>query len=179
MEKLRDLGSVPKSLHALEMAQFWRSVEFLREDSQIFYGGDYYLRLKKEFRGEDIYKVYAKPHRLLYISTNRIFTLYRKAALSVGNTPLPEDSLIEYLKNEPYFLSRSYVTRMKVFNKAGYPEQIVENGHSRDKYRRTRCWIFDYDELEKLYHINLEGDDSPEAIPEEDDSQGQGQKLPL
>ena len=162
-----------------EMAQFWRTVEFLREDNQIFYGGDYYLRLKKEFRGEDIYKVYAKPHRLLYISTNRIFTLYRKAALSVGNTPLPEDSLIEYLKNEPYFLSRSYVTRMKVFNKAGYPEQIVENGHSRDKYRRTRCWIFDYDELEKLYHINLEGDDSPEAIPEEDDSQAQDQKLPL
>ena len=135
-----------------ELAHFWRTLMFLRDNGDIQERGDYILRTCTSIATDSTVRSFPSPHRVLLLNMSRVFQLYKDASRRAGDKIIPDDALREYLKHTDYFLGYSKAVRFRSF-KNGYEERT--EGQS-PVYRVTRAMALDYELLSEKYNISLE-----------------------
>lgn len=146
-----------------ELAQFWKTIASLAADNSIFYHADFLFRSATVYRTKEGVRQWKEPHRLLFLNPARVFHLVQRYAITVGEKPLPESTLIEYLKQSDDYLENSRQIRMWRVSREGHPEPegpVLPGQTPRYKSYNTRCWVFDYDGLSERYDFNLYGEDA-------------------
>lgn len=74
----------------------------------------------------------------------------------MDNNPLPEDSLMQYLKNSDYYLGMMKSVRFKRIIK-GVPErEYLADGKYRDVESVLTAMVFQYELIEERYGVQLE-----------------------
>jgi len=157
-----------------DLGHFWKVVGYLASSNLIFEGGDYKLReddkVKRiwmegaEWKKDTIQ--YLKPKKLFYLTTARVFSLYKSQCLREGDKPLPESTIEYYLKNSKAFL---FETKKESFNKidprTGTQEKTEEG---KKKRTSTTAFVFDYDLLNISVETGGEEEDlTPDSPPAE------------
>lgn len=142
-----------------ELGSFWRMVQFLNSEGEIYEDADFRIRTVSRFHSSIINETeWAEPHKILYLQKTRIFMLYKLNALRNGETSLPEESLRYYLENSKEYLGEQRMTYHVV--KKG--NQVLDFDHRDAKGQPTkmsvqqRSYCFDYEKLVEAFDINLE-----------------------
>ena len=95
-----------------------------------------------------------KPTQLFYMTTARVFSLYKSQCLREGDKPLPDSTIEYYLKNSPAFV---FETKKESFQKIDPKTGIQETAEGGEKKRTsTTALVFYYDKLKDT--LNLESD---------------------
>jgi hypothetical protein len=89
-----------------DLGNFWKIVQYLISSNQLFDGGDYKLEITREFNRkyfeQGTWKVqkfsFGEPTQLLFLTTSRLFNLYKSQALREGDKPLPDSTIDYYLR---------------------------------------------------------------------------------
>ena len=162
-----------------DLGHFWKIVAYLASSNLIYDDGDYKLVYTKEAgytKMEDgrwqTQKIqWIEPKNLFYLTTSRVFSMYKSQCLREGDKPLPEATIEYYLKNSKAFL---FETKKESFKKidprTGQQEVITweETGPDNEKITKTRkkrtsttAFIFDY----TMLNISIEtgGDELADA----------------
>lgn len=142
-----------------ELGSFWRMVQFLNSEGEIYEDADFRIRFVNRFHSSIINETeWAEPHKKLYLQKTRIFMLYKLNAHRNGETSLPEESLRYYLENSKEYLGEQRMTYHVV--KKG--NQVLDFDHRDAKGQPTkmsvqqRSYCFDYEKLVEAFDINLE-----------------------
>ena len=142
-----------------ELGSFWRMVQFLNSEGEIYEDADFRIRTVSRFHSSIINETeWAEPHKILYLQKTRIFMLYKLNAHRNGETSLPEESLRYYLENSKEYLGEQRMTYHVV--KKG--NQVLDFDHRDAKGQpakmsvQQRSYCFDYEELVEAFDINLE-----------------------
>ena len=142
-----------------ELGSFWRMVQFLNSEGEIYEDADFRIRAVSRFHSSTISETeWAEPRKILYLQKTRIFMLYKLNAHRNGETSLPEESLRYYLENSKEYLGEQRMTYHVV--KKG--NQVLDFEHKDAKGMPTkmsvqqRSYCFDYDKLVQSFDINLE-----------------------
>lgn len=122
------------------MNTFWNTIEVLFDDGFIKNGYHLLVRTETQYRVKDgsdtISKMLVKPTEILYIRMNSLHDKFSKRFREVHNKTAPdEDTIITYLKDQPYFM--------------GLTPSIAF------KDKKTSAYMVNYEEL-KMLGINLE-----------------------
>lgn len=166
-----------------DLGNFWKVVQYLISSNMLLDGGDYKVKhtnhLKRQYfeKGvwgyEDVW--FVTPKRLLFLTTSRIFSLYKAQCLREGDKPLPESTIEYYLKNSPAFICES---KKESFKKIDPKTNLQEQYESGEKKRTsTTALIFDIEktglsigdqessEIELSSKINLGSDLNRSNLP--------------
>lgn len=142
-----------------ELGSFWRMVQFLNSEGEIYEDADFRIRSVSRFHSSIINETeWVEPHMILYLQKTRIFMLYKLNAHRNGEASLPEESLRYYLENSKEYLGEQRMTYHVV--KKG--NQVLDFDHRDAKWQPTkmsvqqRSYCFDYEKLVEAFDINLE-----------------------
>lgn len=152
-----------------EIAHFWKSLMFLRDNGNINEDGDYRIKAYATFTSDTVReRSWTEPHKVLLLNVSRVFQLYKEAARRSGDNIIPDDALREYLKNSDQYLGQLRSVRFKVF-KNGYAETKQNDmGTMSPTSAPYRALAFDYESLAERYGISLESSTQPLDAAEED-----------
>ena len=140
-----------------EVAKFWESVMYLRANGDIYEEADYRIQELTSVSTDIIReKKFPTAHKVLFLNTSRIFSLYKESARRTGDKVIPDDALREYMKNADYYLGRKKAYRFKSIVKG-----IYEN-----KSRTLSALVFDYELLSERFAVNLTSQDGFPAVQE-------------
>ena len=173
---LRQNGEMKKND---DLGHFWKIVSYMASSNLIYDEGDYKLRYAKEanyikmetgkWQTQKIQWI--EPKNLFYLTTSRVFNMYKSQCLREGDKPLPESTIEYYLRNSKAFLfetkkesfkkidPRTGLQETEALEKIGaYGEKIVDTKKTRTS---TTAFVFDYD----LLNISIEtgGDELNDA----------------
>ena len=144
-----------------ELAQFWNVVSYLQQNGEIFNEGDYRINFRYSLK-TNIMKVaveFAQPKKILFLRKNRIFQLYKKFGRMVGDSVLPEGSLLYYLENSKEYMGVLPSVRFKNIQhgqEVMRVEDTATGGQTVKESSVDRALCFDYDKISEVYGINLE-----------------------
>lgn len=138
-----------------ELANFWKTMAYLKSAGEIFITSDYRIGLQKNVKTSRGDIDFGAPRKILYINKSRIFALYKRAAIQTGESALPEDSLKIYLENSDAFLGYMRSVRFKQIIH-GVKQVVVKDGHTRDKEQVLQAMCFNYEIIAERYGIDLE-----------------------
>ena len=139
-----------------ELAHFWRTIMYLRDNGDIFERADYMIKRATHIKTDRCDRQFAEPRNILLLNTSRIFQQYKESARRSGDKIIPDDALREYMKNCEYYLGVVKAVRF-ISMAGGYENKRQEaDGTTRQVYRVTRAMAFDYEQLKEKYGINLE-----------------------
>jgi len=141
-----------------DLGSFWKIIQYLICSNILYEGGDFKLHKTDRFtrtymedgqwKKDDI--VFSKPQDLLILSVSRVFGLYKTQALREGDKPLPEATIMYYLKNSPALICDSKKVSFKKIDSRHGMQEIDDNGNK--KFTSTTALVFN---LEKL-NLNFE-----------------------
>ena len=144
-----------------ELAHFWRTIMYLRDNGDLYEKGDYHIKSYQRFSSDIIQnRVFAEPRPILLLNTSRVFMLYKEAARRSGDKIIPDDALREYIKNCDYFLGYLKSVRFISFVNGYEQKEQDASGAMRPVSRVTRAMAFDYEILKEKYGITLEASTS-------------------
>lgn len=144
-----------------ELAQFWNVVSYLQQNGEIFNEGDYRINFRYSLK-TNIMKVaveFSQPKKILFLRKNRIFQLYKKFGRMVGDSVLPEGSLLYYLENSKEYMGVLPSVRFKNIQhgqEVMRVEDTATGGQTVKESSVDRALCFDYDKISEVYGINLE-----------------------
>lgn len=147
-----------------ELAAFWEVVDFLHQDGQIYFDGDYRIRYENSFKCKGMTEkaVFLKAKPILYLSLKRIMNLYQKNGKITGTQTIPQSTLRFYLEKSNEFLGIKNAVRFKIYSNNLEAVKVVPGvaGTSSAQPTSRTDWAlcFDYDKLVENYGINLEID---------------------
>lgn len=138
-----------------DLGNFWKVVQYLISSGILLEGGDYKMEFrdrvvrryfeKSEWKQDEIKYVAAK--KIFYLTTHRVFSLYKERVLKEGDKPLPESTIEHYLRNSKAFV---FETKKESFKKIDIRTNRQEEGpDGQKKYTCTTAMVFDL-ELTKL-----------------------------
>lgn len=155
-----------------ELAQFWKAVQFLQANGEIFDTADFKIRTFTKFKSNLLDKVFGQPKKVILLNRARILMLYKRACLQMGDSALPEDSLLVYLSNSDYYMGSVKSVRFKRILKNGQKEVTTgADGKLKEVESVTSALAFDYEIICERYGINLDNYEEmikPSAISEND-----------
>jgi len=173
---LRQNGEMKKND---DLGHFWKIVSYLASSNLIYEDGDYKLIYADEvtrhwMEGGNWKKDtinYIEPKHLFYLTTSRVFSMYKSQCLREGDKPLPESTIEHYLHNSKAFL---FETKKESFKKidprtgqqetqvteetGSYGEKILK---TKKKRTSTTAFVFDYSFL----NISIETNNGDETEP--------------
>ena len=126
-----------------DLGNFWKVVQVLISSNMLFDEGDYKVVCKdKLIRTYFENGVWGKEPvelsgttELLYLTTSRVFSLYKTQCIREGDKPLPESTIAYYLKNSPAFICETKKESFKKIDpKTGQQE---ENWETKEKKRTS------------------------------------------
>lgn len=152
-----------------DLGNFWKVIQYLVSSNMLFDKGDYKivysdLISRKYFENgqwgkED--KRLDKTYKLLYITTARIFSLYKAQCLREGDKPLPESTIEYYLRNSAAFVCE---TKKESFQKIDPKTGLQENDEAgKAKRTSTTALIFYADKTGLQLGATKEDDDADAA----------------
>ena len=145
-----------------ELANFWNVVSYLQQDGEIFNEGDYKVKLHTRFKSNiiKIEQEYSEPKKILLLRKNRVFMLYKKFGRQVGDSILPEGSLLYYLENSKEYMGKKNSERFRNIQHGIEQTKAVETPTGGIEYKKIstvdQALCFDYDMIMENYGINLE-----------------------
>ena len=74
----------------------------------------------------------------------------------MDNNPLPEDSLMQYLKNSDYYLGLKKSVRFKRIVKGVTEREYTNDGKYKDVESVLTAMVFQYELIEERYGVQLE-----------------------
>lgn len=167
---LRQNGEMKKND---DLGHFWKIVGYLASSNLIFEDGDYKLIYADtvtrcwmeggEWKKDKIQ--YIEPKRLFYLTTSRVFSMYKSQCLREGDKPLPESTIEYYLRNSKAFMFETKKESFKKIDpKTGLQEVVkgMVNGVEQvtgKKRTSTTAFVFDY----SLLNISIETGGDEEA----------------
>ena len=96
-----------------ELGSFWRMVQFLNSEGEIYEDADFRIRTVSRFHSSIINETeWAEPHKILYLQKTRIFMLYKLNAppqrrdLTARRSRLP----LHNLENSKEYLGEQRMT---------------------------------------------------------------------
>jgi len=160
-----------------DLGKFWKTFQYLISSNQLHQDGDYkviyateatrrYMEngawLKEEVKWKE-------TKQLFYMSTSRVFSLYKTQCLHEGDKPLPESTIEYYLRNcDPFLFETKKESFKKIDPKTGYHEK--EDSSEKKKYTSTSALVFDFTKLNLSLNTDKEtseNDGIPVIKPEE------------
>lgn len=157
-----------------ELANFWNVVSYLQQDGEIFIEGDYRIEYLNRFKSSliKIEQVYQEPKSILMMRKNRIFMLYKKFGKQVGDSILPEGSLMYYLENSKEYMGKKNSVRFKNIQHGIEVQKMETTPTGGVSYKKTStpdvALCFDYRMIRETYNINLEVEVEGRETEEED-----------
>lgn len=157
-----------------ELANFWNVVSYLQQDGEIFIEGDYRIEYLNKFKSSliKIEQVYQEPKPILMMRKNRIFMLYKKFGKQVGDSILPEGSLMYYLENSKEYMGKKNSVRFKNIQHGVEVQKMETTPTGGVSYKKTStpdvALCFDYRMIRETYNINLEVEVEGRETAEED-----------
>lgn len=157
-----------------ELANFWNVVSYLQQDGEIFIEGDYRIEYLNKFKSSliKIEQVYQEPKPILMMRKNRIFMLYKKFGKQVGDSILPEGSLMYYLENSKEYMGKKNSVRFKNIQHGVEVQKMETTPTGGVSYKKTStpdvALCFDYRMIRETYNINLEVEVEGRETTEED-----------
>ena len=157
-----------------ELANFWNVVSYLQQDGEIFIEGDYRIEYLNRFKSSliKIEQVYQEPKSILMMRKNRIFMLYKKFGKQVGDSILPEGSLMYYLENSKEYMGKKISGRFKNSQHGIEVQKMETTPTGGVSYKKTStpdvALCFDYRMIRETYNINLEVEVEGRETEEED-----------
>lgn len=145
-----------------ELANFWNVVSYLQQDGEIFIEGDYRIEYVNKFKSNliKIEQQYQEPKAILMMRKNRIFMLYKKFGKQVGDSILPEGSLVYYLENSKEYMGKKNSVRFKNIQRGVEVQKMETTPTGGISYKKTStpdiALCFDYKMIKDTYNINLE-----------------------
>lgn len=158
-------------LHSNELSIFWKTVDYLKQDNQIFGLCDYriheYVSLKVDIkmdgRRQTVTREYGNARKILMIPTNsRMFALYALHLQKTREKVIPENTLKYYLENSPEYIGKMNSVRFaSVENVRDWPRQftagcMVCQPHLSEKPVQAFC--LDFAAVETAYGVSLYSD---------------------
>ena len=155
-----------------ELAHFWRTIIYLRDNGNLYEKGDYIIRTVKKFSSDIINnRIYSTPHQILLLNPSRVFTLYKETARRTGDRIIPDDALREYMKNTDYYLGILKSVRFNSFINGYEERREVTPGRMSVVQHITRAMAFDYEVLKQKYGISLDATTNEGFASEEEPSE--------
>lgn len=152
-----------------DLGQFWKKVEMLAMSNQIFAEGDYKLkftdRITQRYMENNKWITneieFNEGKQVLYLTTSRVFSLYKRFSQQEGEKPMPESTVEYYLKNSNAFICE---TKKEGFQKIDPKTGLQEVFDGKKKRTSTTALVFYYDKLP----INIQTNTDSEADANED-----------
>lgn len=138
-----------------ELANFWKVVMFLVGEGNLIDGGDFRVEYVRRLKTDIVNVEWNELRPVLYIQKSRLFMLYKKNGKAVGDTVLPEGSLLYYLEHSRAYLGFKKGVRFKVYHNGVLQFKNGKDGNNPET-KVLLSYCFDYHILEEDYGINLE-----------------------
>jgi len=131
-----------------DLGIFWKTVQYLIRSDMLYENGDYKVvyadRFTRTFKEDNKWQksevVLNEPQNILYLSTSRVYGLYKTQALREGDKPLPDATVEYYLKNSSaYICDTKKVSFRKINSKNGFQEY---DDRGNMKYTSTSAHVF-------------------------------------
>jgi DNA primase catalytic core len=132
-----------------DLGNFWKVVQYLISSNVLFEEGDYKVMYEDKVTrrffenglwGKEIKHLEGGACDLLYMTTSRVFSLYKTQCLREGDKPLPESTIAYYLKNSTAFICE---TKKESFRKIDPKTGQQENDDAGAKKRTsTTAMVF-------------------------------------
>lgn len=132
-----------------DLGNFWKVVQYLISSNILIEGGDYKVKYTNNFNQHYFENgkwcqqevLLEQPKRLFYITTSRLFSLYKSQCLREGDKPMPESTIEFYLRNSPAFECE---TKKESFKKIDPKTNLQESNEDGSKKRTsTTALVFD------------------------------------
>ena len=153
-----------------ELAGFWKSVKYLLSEGEIVNEGDFRIKEVTRLKTDIVNSEWPMAKRVMYLQKSRIFKLYNRLNKQTDVVGIPEATLIYYLKKSREYLGEKKSVRFLCFTRGGIPKMsrpTFPGERSKQLQEVQRAYCFDYDELEKNYHISLVEDLEDPMDPDE------------
>lgn len=158
-------------LHSNELSIFWKTVDYLKQDNQIFGLCDYriheYTSLKVDIkidgRIQSVTRNFGNSKKILMIPTNsRLFALYTLHLQRTHEKVIPENTLKYYIENSPEYIGKMNSVRFaSIENVKDWPRQYelkIPNCQPRLSEKPVQAFCLDSDAVETAYGTNLYSD---------------------
>ncbi len=144
-----------------DLGSFWQTVQFLISSNLLIDGGDYKaaytdrVMWRKDNKNDKEEIKWLDGKNVLWLNPQRVFSMYKSQVLREGDKPLPQSTVLHYLKNSKAFL---FETKKESFKKID-PKTGMQEVRSEKKLRTsTTALVFDMDMLE----LNIATDEDEE-----------------
>lgn len=158
-------------LHSNELSIFWKTIDYLKHDNQIYGLCDYRIHeytslkvdIKMDGRRQTVTREYGNAKKILMIPTNsRMFALYALHLQKTREKVIPENTLKYYLENSPEYIGKVNSVRFaSVENVKDWPRQFEAKCFQcqpRLSEKPVQAFCLDFDAVEAAYGISLYSD---------------------
>lgn len=158
-------------LHSNELSIFWKTIDYLKQDNQIYGLCDYrihqYTKLKVDVkmdgRKQTVTREFGNAKKILMIPTHsRMFTLYALHLQKTREKVIPVNTLKYYLENSPEYIGKMNSVRFaSVENVKDWPRHFSECCFKHQPLlseNPVQAYCFDFDAVEAAYGISLYSD---------------------
>ena len=158
-------------LHSNELSIFWKTVDYLKQDNQIYGLCDYRIHehtslkvdIKMDGRRQTVTREYGNAKKILMIPTNsRMFALYALHLQKTREKVIPENTLKYYLENSPEYIGKVNSVRFaSVENVKDWPRQFSAKCYQyqpRLSEKPVQAFCLDFEAVEAAYGVSLYSD---------------------
>lgn len=168
-----------------DLGNFWKVVQYLASSNMIYEGGDYELVIASNFtqryfeagQWKKMEFTYDEPKQLFYLTTSRVFSLYKTQCLREGDKPMPESTIEYYLKNSAAFICQTQKKSFKKIDSRTGQQETDDNGIK--KRTSTTALVFDFSKLGISIGPGTEDDATDTITAPAPASDGTEQDLPF
>jgi len=131
-----------------DLGNFWKVVQYLISSNMLYEDGDYKVEYTESFRrvfyengawGTEE-KKFDKAYEFFFMTTSRVYSLYKSQCLREGEKPLPDSTIDYYLRNSAAFVCETKKFSFKKIDpKTGQQE---ENEKGEKKRTSTTALVF-------------------------------------
>lgn len=161
-----------------DLGAFWKIVQYLITSDLLLDGGDYktmstsHITWKKTNNPKENQTLeWIAEKNLIFLTTSRIFSLYKNQVLKEGDKPLPTSTIEHYLRHSPAFICE---TKKEGFKKINLQTGKQETRDGNKLRTSTTAFVFDLDLLsidlatdkEDEEEIQTQQNGNPESISE-------------
>lgn len=156
-----------------EIASFWKTLASLFSSGKVWQDVDFRVEVGTGnpigIRESKIPFELVGGRKYLFLDFNRVFSVYAKEGRDTSTKVLPKATIEYYLKNSPEFVGTKPGMRFKIL-------ETATGITSGKKSHVMPAMVFDYEDLMRIYDINMEADGT-EIL--DDPTDYQQKKLPL
>jgi DNA primase catalytic core len=158
-----------------DLGNFWKVIQYLISSSILLDGGDYKVKncgsIKRIYYDRTQYThetiPFDEPKLLFYMTTSRVFSLYKSQCLREGEKPLPDSTIEYYLRNSAAFVCE---TNKESFKKID-PKTNLQEKDEEGVNKRTSSTALIFDLLKTGLSIGDQDNtasesDTGKALPE-------------